>query len=100
MFRKALAAKMALCPIPEEAMKRYQQRTAFLLKKEQDRIKKIVEERGGLPDKIEGMTVTCHEQQSSPAYVQLHEKLDAFVEGKTEPNAIIPGGCDSASFTP
>jgi hypothetical protein len=46
------------------------------------------------------MTVTCHEQQSSPAYVQLHEKLDAFVEGKTEPNAIIPGGCDSAAFTP
>ena len=100
MFRKALAAKMALCPISEEAMTRYQQRTAFLLKKEQDRIKKIVEERGGLPDKIEGMTVTCHEQQSSPAYVQLHEKLDAFVEGKMEPNAIIPGDCDAGSFTP
>jgi hypothetical protein len=51
MFRKALAAKMALCPIPEEAMKRYQQRTAFLLKKEQDRIKKSSRNAAGYPTK-------------------------------------------------
>jgi len=26
--------------------------------------------------------------------------LNCVVEGKTEPNAIIPGDCDAASFTP
>jgi hypothetical protein len=51
MFRKALAAKMALCPIPEEAMKRYQQRTAFLLKKEQDRIKRSSRSAAAYPTK-------------------------------------------------
>ena len=99
-FRKVLAAKMALCPIPEDAAKRYQQRTALLLKKEQDWIKDFVEEHGGLPDRLEGMSVTCHEHQKSPDYVQLREKLDAYVEGKTDPNAILSGGCDAAAFTP
>jgi hypothetical protein len=100
MFRKVLAAKIALCPIPEDAMKRYHQRSALLLKKEKERINKIVEERGGLPNRIEGMTTTCHEHQSSPDYVQLRDRLDAYVEGQMEPNAIIPGDCDAGSFTP
>jgi len=100
MFRRVLAAKMAQCPIPEDALKRYQQRTTVLLKMEKDRIKKIVEERGGLPDRIEGMTVTCHEHQTSPAYVGMLDKLNAYVEGRMAPDAIIPGGCDATAFTP
>jgi hypothetical protein len=100
MFRKVLAAKMALCPIPDDAVKRYHERTALLLKKERERMDKIIEERGGLPNKIEGMTTTCHEQQSTPAYVQMRDKLDAYVEGKTEANAVIPGGCDAETFAP
>ena len=100
MFRRALAAKMAQCPIPEDALERYRRRAALLLKRERDRIKRIVEERGGLPDRIEGMSVTCREHQDSPAYVEMRDKLDAYVEGRMAPEAIIPGGCDAPAFTP
>jgi hypothetical protein len=99
-FRKVLAAKMALCPIPEDAAKRYQQRIALLLKKERDWIKDFVAEHGGLPDRIEGMSATCHEHQTSPDYVQLRAKLDSYVDGKTDPNTILPGACDAGAFSP
>ena len=100
IFRKALAEKMAQCAISQTALQRFRQRTAVLLKNERDRINKIIAERGGMPDRIEGMTVTCHEHQSSPSYVRLRDTLNAYSEGLANFDAIIPDECDAAAFTP
>ncbi len=100
MFRRALAAKMQQCSIPDDAMKHYRLRTAYLLQKERERMDKIIEERGSVPNRVEGMAVTCHENRTSPAYVQMRDKLNAYSEGRAKPDAILPGDCDAASFTP
>ena len=100
IFRQALAEKMAQCAISQTALQRFRQRTAVLLKNEKDRINKAIVERGGLPDRIEGMPVTCHEHQSSPSYVQLRDTLNAYSEGLANFDAIIPGDCDAEGFTP
>jgi hypothetical protein len=100
IFRQALAEKMAQCSISENALKRFRQRTAALLKNEKDRLNKAILERGGYPDRIEGMPGTCHEHQSSPSYVHLRDKLNEYSEGLATFDAIIPGGCDAEAFTP
>ena len=100
IFRRALAERMAQCSISQEALKRFHERTALLLKKEKDRINKIILERGGYPNRIEGMSVTCHEEQTSPAYVQLRDKLNKYSEGLANFDAIIPGECDAETFAP
>jgi hypothetical protein len=100
IFRKALAAKMKQCAFPDEALKRYRERTRLILENQHDRMDKIIEEYGGLPDKIEGMGVTCREHQSAPGYVQLREKLEAYAKGQMKPDEILPGACDAEAFTP
>ncbi len=100
IFRRALAERMAQCSISETALQRFRQRTTVLLKNAHDRINTLIEERGGLPDRIDGMTVTCHEHQTSPSYVRLRDKLNAYSEGLANFDAIIPGECDAAAFTP
>jgi hypothetical protein len=98
MYRRALAAKMRQCSFPDEAMKRYRMHTAYLLQKQRERMDKIIEERGSVPDRVEGMAGTCHENRTSASYQQMRDKLNAYSEGRAQVDAVIPGACDSESF--
>lgn len=100
LFRRALTERMAQCSISRDALERFQRRTAVLLKNEKDRLNKAILERGGYPDRIEGMPGTCHEHQTSPGYVQLRDKLNQYSEGLATFDAIIPGDCDAQDFSP
>jgi hypothetical protein len=100
IFRRALAEKMAQCSISETALQRFRQRTAVLLKNEKDRTNKAILERGGYPDRIDGMPGTCHEHQSAPSYVQLRDKLDKYSEGLANFDAVISGECEAEVFVP
>jgi hypothetical protein len=100
IFRRALAEKMAQCSISESALKRFRQRTAVLLQNEKDRMNKAILERGGYPNRIEGMPGTCHEHQTSPSYMQLRDKLNEYSEGLANFDAVIPGDCDAEAFIP
>ena len=100
IFRRALAEKMAQCSISQKALGRYRQRTEVLLQREKDRTTKAILERGGYPDRIEGMPGTCHEHQSSPDYVRLRDKLNRYSEGLANFDDVIPGDCEADAFTP
>ena len=100
IFRRALAERMAQCSISKTALERFRQRTAVLLKNERDRINQAILERGGYPDRIEGMPGTCHEHQSSASYLQLRDKLDKYSEGLANFDAVISGECEAETFTP
>ena len=91
---------MAQCSISETALQRFRQRTAVLLKNAKDRMNEAILERGGYPDRIEGMPGTCHEHQSSPSYVQLRDKLDKYSEGRANFDAVISGECEAEVFVP
>lgn len=100
IFRRALAERMAQCAISPAALQRFQLRAALLLQNEKDRTNKVILERGGYPDRIEGMSGTCHEHQTAPGYMQLRDKLNKYSEGLATFDAIIPGDCEAESFTP
>jgi hypothetical protein len=60
----------------------------------------LIFEVGGLPVRLEGMTMTCHAFAASPAYRRLHDALEAHIRGQSDPATILPGPCDAAEITP
>ena len=100
MFRKVLADKLAQCKLPPEATARYRQRTALLQRKSRDAMDKLIEDHGGLPNTLEGMTSTCHGTQSGEDYRKLRERLEAYSQGQGSLESIIPASCDADEMTP
>jgi hypothetical protein len=55
---------------------------------------------GGLPRRLEGMAMTCHEQQSLPEYVAFRDRLYSFSRSQIAANEIIPAKCEADSKHP
>ena len=100
MFRDALNAKLARCPFPAEARAQFRRWSAAQRARSADARDKLIEEHGGLPVQLEGMTNTCHEQRSSPAYVALRDKLERYRQGEIGIDAVIPEPCDADTIAP
>jgi hypothetical protein len=100
MFRRALAEKFAQCPFTPAARTRFQQRTRAQQAKVRRTLSQMIETTGGLPVKLEGMSMTCHEQQAGDDYHRLRAQLDSYSEGKLAADAIISAPCDAPDISP
>jgi hypothetical protein len=100
VYRKALAEKLTQCPFSPDATKRFQIRSAAQRRKSSQVMAKLIEDNGGLPVRLEGMTRTCREQIDSPEYRQVRGELDAYAAGKAGPDAVVAQPCDAAEITP
>jgi hypothetical protein len=99
-YRQALSQKVAQCPFPADIKKRFVLRAAAQRKKSGEMMTKLIEDTGGLPVRLDGMTRTCREQMQSPEYQAIHARLDEFSAGKSGPDSVIPEACDAAEITP
>ncbi len=100
LFRRALAERFAHCPFTPEARSRFQQRTRIQQEKSRRTISEMVETHGGLPMRLDGMAMTCHEQQADGGYRRLRERLDQYARGDLPAEAVIAAPCDAPEITP
>lgn len=100
LFRRALAERFAHCPFTAEAQSRFRQRTRIQQEKSRRMITEMVETRGGLPMRLDGMAMTCHEQQADGDYRRLRERLDQYARGDLPAEAVIAAPCDAPEITP
>jgi hypothetical protein len=100
MFRQALTERFNQCPFTAPAKALFLRHSAFQRARFNLTMEHIIDEQGGLPLKLEGMTMTCHEQQALPEYVSLQKKLELFSSGQLKAVEIVPAECDSTSVTP
>jgi hypothetical protein len=99
-YRQALSQKVAQCPFPADIKKRFVLRAAAQRKKSGDMMAKLIEDTGGLPVRLDGMTRTCREQMDSPEYQAVRARLNDFSTGKAGPDTVIPDPCDTPEITP
>ncbi len=100
LFRRALTERFAQCPFTPEARSRFQQRTRIQLAKSRRMVEEMVETHGGLPMRLDGMSMTCHEQQADGEYRSLRERLDQYAQGGLPAEAVITAPCDAPEITP
>jgi hypothetical protein len=100
IYRTAMTAKVKQCPFSDEAKKRFQLRSALQRRKSSQVMAKMIEDNGGLPVRLDGMTRSCHEQMESPEYRSVRSRLDAFAAGKAGADSVVPQPCDAAEISP
>ena len=100
LFRRALTERFAHCPFTAEARSRFQQRTRIQQAKSRRMVEELVEAHGGLPMHLDGMPMTCHEQQADSGYRTFRERLDQYAQGGLPAEAVIPAPCDAPEITP
>ena len=100
LFRRALTERFAQCPFTPEARSRFQQRTRIQLAKSRRMVEEMVETHGGLPVRLDGMGMTCHEQQADGGYRRFRERLDQYAQGGLSAEAVITAPCDAPEITP
>ncbi len=100
MFRRALAEKFAHCPFSPEARSRFRQRTLAQQAKTRDAMASMIESHGGLPMQLDGMSMTCHEQQASDDYKRFRGLLDQYAQGGLPAEAVIAAPCDAPDLAP
>ncbi len=64
-YRRALSEKVAQCPFPAEVKQRFVLRAAAQRQKSAKAMAKLIEDNGGLPVRLDGMTRTCREQSET-----------------------------------
>ncbi len=100
MFRRVLAERFAQCSFSSEARARYQQRIRAEQSKVRDWVESLIETRGGLPIRLDGMSMTCHAQRASDDYRELRDRLEQYAQGKLPAQAIIAAPCDAPDIAP
>jgi hypothetical protein len=61
---------------------------------------KLIEDNGGLPVRLDGMTRSCREQRDSAEYRAIRVRLDAFTAGKLDVDAVVAQPCDATEIVP
>ncbi len=100
MFRRALAERFAQCPFSPAARSRYQQRILVQQAKVRTALQSMIETRGGLPVQLDGMAMTCREQQASEDYKRVRVRLEQYAQQKLPAEAVIAAPCDASDITP
>jgi hypothetical protein len=100
MYRRALADKFAHCPFSPEARSRFREQTRAQLAKTRQAMESMIEDHGGLPMQLDGMPLTCHEQQASDGYKRFRSLLDQYAQGSLPAEAVIAAPCDAPDIAP
>ncbi len=100
IYRKALNERFAQCPFSADARTRFRQRSAAQFRQSRDVMARLIEDNGGLPVRLKGMTRTCREQIDSPEYQAVRHHLDDYASGKVTAEAVVDGTCDADDILP
>ena len=100
LFRDALDARFAQCPFSDQAREAHRRRNAQQAKKSRDLMKNLIDETGGVPVRLPGMSETCRQRQSAPDYVAARARLERFSQGALKAEDIVSEPCDAETLTP
>jgi hypothetical protein len=100
LYRQALTDRLMHCPFTDAAKARFRTRAAMQRRKSGEIIRELIEQTGGMPVRLEGMTRTCREQMDSPEYQAVRARLDAYSAGAAGRDDVVPTPCDAARITP
>lgn len=100
IYRSALVARLKQCPFSAAAKQRFPAWAAAQRHKSSLAMSKLIEENGGLPIRLEGMTQTCREQRESSEYRAVRSRLDDFAAGRISPDAVVAQPCDASEIVP
>jgi hypothetical protein len=100
LYRQALTDRLMHCPFTDAAKARFRTRAAMQRRKSGEIIRELIEQTGGMPVRLEGMTRTCREQMDSPEYQAVRLRLDAYSAGAAGRDDVVPGPCDADRITP
>ena len=100
IYRQALVDKLMHCPFTDEAKARFRTRSAMQRRKSGEMIRALIEQTGGMPVRLEGMTRTCREQMDSPEYQAIRARLEAYSTGSVGRDDIVPWSCEAAQIIP
>ncbi len=99
-YRIALSAKVKQCPFSADAKTRFVARAAAQRRKSSAMMAKLIEDNGGLPVRLEGMTRSCREQMDSAEYREIKTRLDAYAAGKASVDTVVTQPCDATDIAP
>ena len=100
LYRQALTDRLMHCPFTDAAKARFRTRAAMQRRKSSEIIRELIEQTGGMPVRLEGMTRTCREQMDSPEYRAVQSRLDAYSAGTAGRDDIVPAPCDADRIAP
>ena len=100
IYRQALTDRLMHCPFTDAAKARFRTRAAMQRRKSGEIIRELIEQTGGMPMRLEGMTRTCREQMDSPEYQAVRSRLDAYSAGTASRDDVVPSPCDADRITP
>ncbi len=100
IYRNALSARLKQCPFPAEAKAQFQTWAKAQARRSGDAIRTLIDDNGGMPIRLVGMTRTCREQIESPEYRAVRDRLDTFAAGKSGAEAVVPQQCDTDAIAP
>ena len=100
LYRRALAERFAACPFAPAARARYGQRLQAQGAKARTAIQGIIDNQGGLPVQLGGLSETCHAQWADEGYGRLRHRLLQYAAGDLPATAIVAAPCDAPQITP
>ena len=92
-FRAALNERFAQCPFSDAARARYGAWSAAQRSRSSDRIAQMIEDNGGLPIKVEGMSQTCHERNGSAEYIDFRAGLMKYAARQAAAGDVVSEPC-------
>ncbi len=100
LYRRALAQRFAACPFAPAARARYGQRMQAQGDKARKAIDGMIEDQGGLPVQLDGLSGTCHAHWADEGYGRLRRRLLQYSAGELPAAAIVTAPCDAPTITP
>jgi len=100
IFRDALDARFAQCGFSDKARDAHRRRGALQAKKSHELMSKLIEDTGGVPNRLPGMDGTCRQRQAEPDYIAARAKLERYSEGALKPEDVLPSPCDAEVVAP
>jgi hypothetical protein len=100
IYRQALVDKLMHCPFTDDAKARFRNRSTMQRRKSAAMIGQMIEQTGGLPVRLQGMSRTCREQMDSPDYEAIRSRLEAYAAGTASRDDIVPLPCDASQIAP
>jgi hypothetical protein len=100
LYRKALTEKFEHCPFTAAAKADFLQWSAATDAKVTADIKRYISEHDKLPERLDGMKMTCRQQQATPAYQKTVALLAQYAKGEVKYDTVVPDPCDTKAGAP
>ena len=100
LYRRALQERFLNCPFTDESRAHYARWSQAEFRHSRELMAKVIDDNGGLPERLPGRSQTCHEQLDTPAAAHLRESLQKYAGGQISAATVLPAACDASSVDP